>query len=84
MFKNLIIVILLFLLGSLFVQRPDTFQLLVSDLAETKKLVVKGTKYIKKTVKSEFSNVLVEATDDDPFGVVKDPMIKEDTFFEDK
>ena len=82
MFKNIIIVILLFLLGSLFVQRPDTFQLLVSDLAETKKLVVKGTKYIKKTVSAEFSDVLVKATESDPFSVEKEPMIRDETFFE--
>ena len=78
MFKNFIIVILVVILGSLFVQRPDNFQLLVSDLAETKELVVKSTDYIKKTFKSEFSDVLVKSTKNDPFG------IEEDTFFEDK
>ena len=58
--------------------------MLVSDLAETKKLVVKGTKYIKKTVSAEFSDVLVKATESDPFSVEKEPMIRDETFFEDK
>ena len=82
MFKNIIIVILVFILCSLFIQRPDNIHLLVSDLAETKKLVVKGTKYVKKTFDVEFSDVLVEATDDDPFSVEKEPMIRNETFFE--
>jgi len=83
MFKNFIIVILVVILCSLFVQRPDNIQLVVSDLAETKELVVKGTNYVKKTFKSEFSDVLVEATENDPFGV-ENNSIEEDTFFEDK
>ena len=83
MFKNFIIIILVFLLCSLLFQNKENVNILVKDAATTKELVVKGTDYVKKTFKSEFSDVLVEATKDDPFGV-EDNSIEEDTFFEDK
>ena len=83
MFKNFIIVILVVILCSLFVQRPDNIQLVVSDLAETKELVVDGVTYVKKTFEKEFSEVVVESTEDDPFSLEKD-LIKEETFLLEK
>jgi hypothetical protein len=82
MFKNFIIVVLVLTLCSLLFQNKENVNILVKDVAATKELVVKGTKYIKKAVKSEFSNVLVEATEDDPFSVEREPMIRDETFLE--
>jgi len=81
MFKNFIIVILVFLLCSLLFQNKENVNILVKDLADTKELVVDGADYVKKTFEKEFS---VEVTEDDPFLVESEPMIREETFFEDK
>ena len=83
MFKNIIIVILVFLLCSLLFQNKENVNLLVKDLADTKELVIDGADYVKKTFEKEFSEVVVESTEDDPFSLEKD-LIKEDTFFEEK
>ena len=83
MFKNIVIVILVFLLCSLLFQNKENVNLLVKDLADTKELVIDGADYVKKTFKKEFSEVVVESTEDDPFSLEKD-LIKEDTFFEEK
>ena len=83
MFKNIVIVILVFLLCSLLFQNKENVNLLVKDLADTKELVVDGADYVKKTFKKEFSEVVVESTEDDPFSLEKDS-IKEDTFFEEE
>ena len=81
MFKNIVIVILVFLLCSLLFQNKENVNLLVKDLADTKELVVDGADYVKKTFEKEFSEVVVESTKDDPFSLEKDS-IKEDTFFD--
>ena len=81
MFKNFIIVILVFLLCSLLFQNKENVNILVKDLADTKELVVDGADYVKKTFEKEFS---VEVTEDDPFLFESQPMIREETFFEDK
>ena len=83
MFKNFVIVILVFLLCSLLFQNKENVNILVKDLADTKELVVDGVVYVKKTIDKEFFDVVVEATEDDPFGV-ENNSIEEDTFFEDK
>jgi len=84
MFKNIVIVILVFLLCSLLFQNKENVNLLVKDLADTKELVVDGADYVKKTFEKEFSEVVVESTEDDPFSLETEPMIREDTFFEEK
>ena len=81
MFKNIIIVILVFLLCSLLFQNKENVNNLVKDLADTKELVVDGVTYVKKTIDKEFFDVVVEATEDDPFSLETEPMIREDTFF---
>ena len=83
MFKNIVIVILVFLLCSLLFQNKENVNLLVKDLADTKELVIDGADYVKKTFEKEFSEVVVESTEDDPFSLEKD-LIKEDTFFEEE
>ena len=81
MYKNIIIVILVFLLCSLLFQNKENVDILVKDLADTKELVVDSADYVKKTFEKEFS---VEETEDDPFSLEKEPMIKEETFFDEK
>ena len=83
MFKNFIIIILIFFLCSLLFQNKENVNILVKDLADTKELVVDGVTYVKKTFEKEFSEVVVESTEDDPFSLEKD-LIKEDTFFEEE
>ena len=83
MFKNIIIIILVFLLCSLLFQNKENVNLLVKDLADTKELVVDGADYVKKTFEKEFSEVVVESTEDDPFSLEKNS-IKEETFFEEE
>ena len=61
-------------------QNKENVDILVKDLADTKELVVDGADYVKKTFEKEFS---VEETEDDPFSLETEPMIREDTFFED-
>ena len=80
MFKNIIIIILVFLLCSLLFQNKENVNILVKDLVDTKEMVVDGADYVKKTFEKEFSEVVVESTEDDPFSLEKD-LIKEDTFF---
>ena len=83
MFKNFVIIILVFLLCSLLFQNKENVKILVKDLADTKELVIDGADYVKKTFEKEFSEVVVESTEDDPFSLEKD-LIKEDTFFEEE
>jgi hypothetical protein len=83
MFKNVVIIILIFLLCSLLFQNKENVNLLVKDLVDTKELVIDGADYVKKTFEKEFSEVVVESTEDDPFSLEKDS-IKEETFFEEK
>ena len=80
MFKNFIIIILIFCLCSLLFQNKENVNILVKDLADAKELVDTGTDYVKKTFNAEFSDVIVEATEDDPFSLEKES-INEDTFF---
>ena len=75
--------ILIFLLCSLLFQNKENVDILVKDLADTKELVIDGADYVKKTFEKEFSEVVVESTEDDPFSLEKD-LIKEDTFFEEE
>ena len=81
MFKNVIILILMFCLCSLLFQNKENVNILVKDLAEAKELVDTGTDYVKKTFNAEFSDVIVESTEEDPFSLETEPMIREDTFF---
>ena len=75
MFKNFIIIILIFCLCSLLFQNKENVNILVKDLADAKELVDTGTDYVKKTFNAEFSDVIVEATEDDPFSLERDKEI---------
>ena len=80
MFKNFIIVILVFILCSLLFQNKENVNILVKDLVDTKELVVDGTNYVKKTFDKEFS-VQEFKIDIPSMQIEKEPMIREETFF---
>ena len=54
MFKNVIILILIFLLSSLLIQKPNNAELLIKNLATIKTYVVDGTYYLKTAFIKEF------------------------------
>ena len=90
MFKNFIIVILVFLLCSLLFQNKENVNILVKDLADTKELVVDGTNYVTKAFEKEFSVHEFKVDIDIPsLQIQKEPFsegsdIQEDTFFTEK
>jgi len=84
MFKNIVIVILVFLLCSLLLQNKDNIDLLVGNIAETKDKVEKGTSYLKKSFDKNFSekkiNIDIPSLQIQVEGST-DGGIEEDTFF---
>jgi len=82
MLKNIIILLLIFLLGSLLFQNKENVDILVKDLVDTKELVVDGTNYVTKAFEKEFSVQEFKVDIDIPsLQIEKEPMIREDTFF---
>ena len=55
MFKNIIILFLIFLLCSLLYQDKKNVDILVEDLATTKEKIVNGADYVKETFEEKFS-----------------------------
>ena len=81
MIKNLIILLLIFLLGSLLFQNKENVDILVEDLADTKEMVVDGTNYVTKAFEKEFSVQEFDVDIDIPsLQIEKEPMIREETF----
>ena len=80
MFKNIVIVVLVFMLCSLLFQNRDNVNILVKDMADTKELVVDGVKYVKKAIDKEFSDEKFKI-DIPSLQIEKEPMIREETFF---
>ena len=87
MFKNLIIIFLILMLGSLLFQNKKNVKIIAGNLAvakelvvETKDFVVDGTNYVTKAFEEEFS---VQELDIDipSLQIEKEPMIREETFF---
>ena len=79
MFKNIVIVILVFLLCSLLFQNKKNVDILVKDLADTKALVVDSADYVKKTFEKEFSVQEFNVDIDIPsMQIEKEPTIKEE------
>ena len=82
MFKNFIIVVLVFILCSLLFQNKENVNILVKDIADTKELVVDGTNYVTKAFEKEFSVQEFDVDIDIPsLQIEKEPMIREETFF---
>ena len=54
MFKNIIILSLIFLLSSLLIQKPNNAELLIKNVATIKAMVVDGTYYLRSAFIKEF------------------------------
>jgi hypothetical protein len=87
MFKNIIIVALVFVIVSLLVQNKQNVNILVNDVATAKDKFERATIYLEEVIDDNFGpkEFEVEDTLDIPsLNLQKEPMIREDTFFEDK
>ena len=82
MFKNIIIAVLIVVILNLLVQNKQNVDILVNDLANTKDLVVDVTNYVTKAFEKEFSVQEFDVDIDIPsLPIEKEPMIREETFF---
>ena len=84
MFKNIIIAVLVVVILNLLVQNRQNIDILVNDLAVAKQKLERGTIYLKDTFEDNFGSkeFEVENTLDIPsLQLEKEPMIREETFF---
>ena len=87
MFKNIIIVVLVVVILNLLVQNKQNVDILISDVATAKQKIDRATVYLEDVIDENFGpkEFEVEDTLDIPsLNLQKEPMIREDTFFEDK
>ena len=87
MFKNIIIAVLVCVVVSLLIQNKQNVDILISDVATAKHKIDRATIYLEDVIDENFGpkEFEVEDTLDIPsLNLQKEPMIKEDTFFEDK
>ena len=87
MFKNIIIAVLVVVILNLLVQNKQNIDILISDMATAKQKIDRATIYLEDVINENFppKEFEVEDTLDIPsLQIEKEPMIREDTFFEDK
>ena len=87
MFKNIIIAVLVVVILNLLVQNKQNVDILVNDMAAAKQKIDRATIYLEDVIDENFppKEFEVEDTLDIPsLNLQKEPMIREDTFFEDK
>ena len=87
MFKNIIIAVLVVVILNLLVQNKQNVDILISDVATAKQKIDRATIYLEDVIDENFGpkEFEVENTLDIPsLNLQKEPMIREDTFFEDK
>ena len=87
MFKNIIIAVLVVVILNLLVQNKQNVDILISDVATAKDKIDRATIYLEDVIDENFGpkEFEVEDTLDIPsLNLQKEPMIREDTFFEDK
>ena len=87
MFKNIIIAGLVVVILNLLVQNKQNVDILISDVATAKNKIDRATVYLEDVIDENFGpkEFEVEDTLDIPsLQIEKEPMIREDTFFEDK
>ena len=87
MFKNIIIAGLVVVILNLLVQNKQNIDILISDVATAKQKIDRATIYLEEIIDENFppKEFEVEDTLDIPsLNLQKEPMIREDTFFEDK
>ena len=87
MFKNIIIAVLVVVILNLLVQNKQNVDILISDVATAKNKIDRATVYLEDVIDENFGPKEFEVKDnlDIPsLNLQKEPMIREDTFFEDK
>jgi len=87
MFKNIIIAVLVVVILNLLVQNKQNIDILINDMATAKQKIDRATIYLEDVIDENFGpkEFEVEDTLDIPsLNLQKEPMIREDTFFEDK
>ena len=87
MFKNIIIAMLVCVIVTLLIQNKQNVDILISDVATAKHKIDRATIYLEEVIDENFGpkEFEVEDTLDIPsLQIEKEPMIREDTFFEDK
>ena len=87
MFKNFIIVVLVFILCSLLFQNKQNVDILVENMAETTEKIDRATIYLNEVIEEKFGpkEFDVENTLDIPsLNLQKEPTIREETFFDEK
>ena len=87
MFKNIIIGVLVVVILNLLVQNKQNIDILINDVATAKQKIDRATIYLEDVINENFppKEFEVEDTLDIPsLQIEKEPMIREDTFFEDK
>ena len=87
MFKNIIIAVLVVVILNLLVQNKQNIDILINDMATAKQKIDRATIYLEDVINENFppKEFEVETTLDIPsLNLQKEPMIREDTFFEDK
>ena len=87
MFKNIIIAGLVVIILNLLVQNKQNVDILISDVATAKDKIDRATIYLEDVIDENFGPKEFEVEDnlDIPsLQIEKEPMIREDTFFEDK
>ena len=85
MFKNIIIVALVCVIVSLLVQNKQNVDILISDVATAKHKIDRATIYLEEVIEENFGpkEFEVENTLDIPsLNLQKEPMIRDETFFE--
>jgi hypothetical protein len=91
MYKNIVIIILVFLLCSLCFQNKENVDIIIGNIAETTEKVVSGTTYLKESFDRNFSEKKIKI-DIPSLQIQKEPFteglmtgkIEEDTFFKEE
>jgi len=87
MFKNIIIAVLVVVILNLLVQNKQNVDILINDVATAKQKIDRATIYLEDVIDDNFGPKEFEVKDtlDIPsLNLQKEPIIKEETFFEDK
>ena len=87
MFKNIIIAVLVVVILNLLVQNKQNIDILINDMATAKQKIDRATIYLEDVINENFPPKEFEVKDtlDIPsLNLQKEPMIRDETFFEDK
>ena len=85
MFKNIIIAMLVCVIVTLLIQNKQNVDILINDVAAAKQKIDRATSYLNEVIDEKFPPKEFEVNLDIPsLQIEKEPMIREDTFFEDK